>query len=109
AQETLKDIIKECKMANAIVVEVLEFVRPIQLQVEDVGLSDVLKESITAAESEMPRGTIQIDLVVHPDVPELQADEHQLRRLFTNLLANAFDALGGKGRIEIRARLEAGD
>ena len=31
ALETLDDIIKEAKMANAIVVEVLEFVRPIQL------------------------------------------------------------------------------
>src|SRR5262249_47572667 len=34
ALETLNDIIKEAKMANAIVVEVLEFVRPIALQVE---------------------------------------------------------------------------
>ena len=34
ALETLNDIIKEAKMANSIVVEVLEFVRPIQLQVE---------------------------------------------------------------------------
>jgi len=109
AHETLNDIIKECKMANAIVVEVLEFVRPIQLQVDGVSLVEVIKESITAAESKMPRGTIQIDTIIDPDVPELQADEHQLRQLFINLLTNAFDALGGKGRIEMRARLEAGD
>jgi hypothetical protein len=36
AQDALNDIIKEAKMANSIVVEVLEFVRPIQLQVERV-------------------------------------------------------------------------
>ena len=41
ALETLNDIIKEAKMANAIVVEVLEFVRPIQLQVERAALDDV--------------------------------------------------------------------
>ena len=34
AQSLLADIISEAKMANAIVVEVLEFVRPIRLQVE---------------------------------------------------------------------------
>jgi len=107
ALETLNDIIKECKMANAIVVEVLEFVRPIQLQVEGVGLAEVIKESITAAESKMPRGTIRIETAIDSDVPELQADEHQLRQLFTNLLTNAFDALGGHGHIEIRARFEA--
>ena len=36
ALESLSDIIKEAKMANAIVVEVLEFVRPISLQVDRV-------------------------------------------------------------------------
>ena len=34
AQSLLADIISEAKMANAIVVEVLEFVRPVRLQVE---------------------------------------------------------------------------
>ena len=34
AQTILADIIKEAKMANAIVLEVLDFVRPIRLQVE---------------------------------------------------------------------------
>ena len=34
AQTILADIIEEAKMANAIVHEVLEFVRPIRLQVE---------------------------------------------------------------------------
>ena len=34
AQSILGDIIKEAKMANAIVLEVLDFVRPIRLQVE---------------------------------------------------------------------------
>jgi nitrogen fixation/metabolism regulation signal transduction histidine kinase len=48
ALETLNDIIKEAKMANAIVVEVLEFVRPIQLQVERASLDEVLKDSIHA-------------------------------------------------------------
>ena len=37
AQAVLTDIISEAKMANAIVQEVLEFVRPIRLQVEHTG------------------------------------------------------------------------
>ena len=60
ALETLNDIIKEAKMANAIVVEVLEFVRPIQLQVERAALDEVLKDSITLAEGKMRRGAVSI-------------------------------------------------
>jgi signal transduction histidine kinase len=109
ALETLNDIIKEAKMANAIVVEVLEFVRPISLQVERAALPEVLKDSITLAEGKMRRGSVSIDTVIEPDVPELLADPHQLRQLFSNLLANAFEALGGEGHVDIRAWLLPGE
>jgi PAS domain S-box-containing protein len=105
ALETLGDIIKEARMANAIVVEVLEFVRPIQLQVERVSLDEVIRDSISTAESKMARGLTTIRTTIDRDVPELLADAHQLRQLFTNLLTNAFEALCGEGLIEISARL----
>jgi two-component system nitrogen regulation sensor histidine kinase GlnL len=105
ALESLSDIIKEARMANAIVVEVLDFVRPIQLQVERVSLPEILDDSVTLAESKMRRGAVAIHKDIAPEIPDLVADEHQLRQLFSNLLANAFEALSGEGRVDIRARL----
>jgi len=105
ALEPLDDIIKEAKLANAIVVEVLDFVRPIALQMEHVALPEAIKDAITLAESKQARGTIKINTQIGPDVPELNADSHQLRQLFCNLLANAFEAMGGDGRVDIRASL----
>lgn len=109
AREQLDDIIKEAKMANAIVVEVLEYVRPIQLQPERIRLDDVLTESLTLAEGKIARGAIQFDLDISPDVPDITADAHQLRQLFANLIANAFEAMGGRGRVSVRASLVQGD
>ena len=109
ALESLTDIIKEAKMANAIVVEVLEFVRPIQLQVDRVLLDEALKDSITLAEGKQSRGAVSIDMSIASEVPELLADPHQLRQLFSNLLANAFEALGGEGHVDIRATLLPGE
>jgi len=109
AIEGLDDIIKEAKMANAIVVEVLEFVRPIQLQVERVSLDEAIKDSISMAESKMPRGGVTVHTAIDAAVPDLQGDPHQLRQLFTNLLANAFEALEGEGRVDIRATLVPGE
>jgi signal transduction histidine kinase len=105
ALESLSDIIKEARMANAIVVEVLDFVRPIQLQVERVRLDEILDDSVTLAEGKMRRGAVSLHKDIASDIPELVADEHQLRQLFSNLLANAFEALSGEGRVDIRARL----
>ena len=56
AQSLLADIISEAKLANAIVVEMLEFVRPIRLQVERTDVADVLQQAITLAETKAARG-----------------------------------------------------
>ena len=103
AQCLLGDIISEAKLANSIVVQMLEFVRPIRLQVERTDVADVLRQAVTLAESKAARGDISLHLDVPPDLPMIDGDQHQLCQVFTNLLANAFEALDGHGRIDIRA------
>jgi signal transduction histidine kinase len=101
AQSILQDIIKEAKMANAIVLEVLDFVRPIRLQVERTTLVDVLRDAMSMAESHVTRGEVQVHVSIPEDIGPIHGDAHQLRQLFTNLLTNAFEALNGKGTVSI--------
>ena len=103
AQTILADIIKEAKMANAIVLEVLEFVRPIRLQVEHMSLTDVIRDAIALADRHAPRGGVDVTLVIPEHLPTIQGDPHQLRQLFTNLVINAFEAMNGKGGVKIEA------
>jgi signal transduction histidine kinase len=107
AQSLLADIISEAKLANAIVVEMLEFVRPVRLQVERTDLGDVLHKAITLAEGKAARGGVSVHLDVAPTLPMIDGDHHQLCQVFTNLLTNAFEALDGKGRIDITAVADA--
>ena len=109
AQSILRDIIKEAKMANAIVLEVLDFVRPIRLQVERISLSDVVRDAMATAESHVPRGGVHVGVSLSEALPPIQGDPHQLRQLFTNLLTNAFEAMGGKGQVSISAQQLAGE
>jgi signal transduction histidine kinase len=103
AQSLLADIISEAKLANAIVVEMLEFVRPIRLQVERTDVADVVHQAITLAESKVTRGSVEVAIDIQQGLPSIDGDHHQLVQVFTNLLANAFEALEGKGRIGITA------
>ena len=109
AQSILRDIIKEAKMANAIVLEVLDFVRPIRLQVERTELVDVVRDAISMAASHVHRGDVQVKVALSEDLPPIQGDPHQLRQLFTNLLTNAFEAMGGKGQVGISAQQVAAE
>ena len=104
-QSLVGDIINEAKMANAIVQEVLAFVRPVRLQVDRTSLSDAVTSAVALADGKATRGGIVVDMAIPPDLPTLGADQHQLTQVFCNLLINAYEALEGRGRIEITARV----
>jgi signal transduction histidine kinase len=105
AQGLLTDIIKEAKMANAIVQEVLDFVRPIRLQVEHTALSEAIRGALQLSDSKARRGDVEVALELPDDLPPIQADQHQLTQLFTNLLTNAYEAMSGQGRVVVLARI----
>jgi signal transduction histidine kinase len=111
AQAVLTDIINEAKMANAIVQEVLDFVRPIRLQVEHTAVADAVQAAIHLADTKATRGAVEVQTKLQEGLPQIQGDQHQLMQLFTNLLMNAYEAMGGKGQIVISGesvRLEDG-
>jgi PAS domain S-box-containing protein len=111
AQAVLTDIINEAKMANAIVQEVLDFVRPIRLQVEHTPVAEAVQGAIQLADTTVSRGRIEVAVTLPEGLPDIQADQHQITQLFTNLLINAYESMGGSGRITIaadRVRLEDG-
>jgi len=103
AQSIIADIISEAKMANSTVVEMLDFVRPVRLERGRTAIAQVLHTAVSMAESKAQRGAVSVELVLPDDLPLIQGDEHQLCQVFTNLVINAFEALGGKGHIRITA------
>jgi len=50
----------------------------------------------------LDHGAAQVRLQVDDGVPELMADPHQLRQLFTNLLTNAIEAIGPGDPVDVR-------
>ncbi len=99
----LIDIINEAKMANAIVLEVLEFVRPIRLEMDRTSITRVVSEAVAMAEGHAVRGETAVKVDIPGSLPLMLADHHQLRQVVTNLLINAFEALEGKGSVTISA------
>src|SRR5918993_4534334 len=69
AQKVLTDIITEAKMANKIVQEVLEFVRPIRLQLDRTGVGDAVRSAVQLADTKVQRGHIAVDVQVPDTLP----------------------------------------
>jgi PAS domain S-box-containing protein len=98
------DIINEAKMANAIVQEILDFVRPVRLQFERTAVGAALQAAVTQADSKGKRGDVQVRLDVAEGLPMVDADRTQLVQVFANLLINAYEALDGHGTVTVTAR-----
>jgi len=105
AQSLVRDIINEAKMANAIVQEILDFVRPVRLQLDRTSLDEALQSAVKMADSKASRGDISVQLNVPDLLPMIQGDQHQLTQVFANLLINAYEALGGRGAVTLTARI----
>jgi signal transduction histidine kinase len=105
AQMVLTDIISEAKMANAIVQEVLDFVRPIRLQVDHTAVADAVQGAIQLADSKGKRGNVGVGVAISEGLPHINADQHQITQVFTNLLMNAYEAMGGNGQVTISAEM----
>lgn len=103
AQALITDIINEVKTANAIVLEVLEFVRPIRLQVEQTSVAQVLHDAVALADRKADRGEVAVTMDLEPQLPLIRADPQQLGQLFSNLVINSLEALGGQGTVAITA------
>jgi signal transduction histidine kinase len=104
AQALVGDIINEAKMANAIVQEVLDFVRPVRLQVERTSVSEAVASAIALTDGHARRGDVLVVSAVPNDLPPIRADRHQLTQVFANLLINAYEALDGRGHVRFEAR-----
>ena len=103
-QSVLNDIIGEAQVANRIVVDLLEFVRPINLQIERVSVPDVLRDAVQKYKGQISEGDVIVKTAVPEDLPRVPGDHTQLRQIFTNLLINASEALDGPGNVTIAAR-----
>lgn len=106
-QSMAGDIISEAKMANAIVLEVLDFVRPIRLQVDHTTIQQVVQDAIGQADRKLTHRATALTLDIPSDLPPIQGDHQQLCQLVTNLLINACEAQSGGGAVHIRAETRA--
>jgi signal transduction histidine kinase len=66
-------------------------------------LAEVVSDTVKLLDRQNRFCEIELALAVEHDLPRVRGDEERLRQLLLNLLFNAADALGGKGRVEVRA------
>jgi PAS domain S-box-containing protein len=96
----LESIQSEVRKLNKIVSDCLEFVRPLKVSPEKVNLRLLLDESLASAFSTVARHDIEV-VRNYLDTPAVPIDYDQMKQVLVNIIVNAIQALGGRGRVEI--------
>ncbi|NLJ29394.1 MAG: PAS domain S-box protein [Deltaproteobacteria bacterium] len=106
--EYLRIINKEASKLESLVDDFLEFSRletgRLKLSFDSISLEKELVELFEAYRAKTAQSGITLELQIEEALPIIEADANRLRRVFTNLLDNAFKFSKGRGTITIAAR-----
>ncbi|HEY7160644.1 MAG TPA: ATP-binding protein, partial [Acidobacteriota bacterium] len=100
-KEYTEPIQKELQSLQKVVNDFLSFARPVELEMGNVSLFDLLQECVEEVKVGIPR---EVEFQMYGVFPEVHGDERMLRQVFTNLIRNAAESLEGsnrKGKLEI--------
>ena len=91
----------EVQSLNRVVTEFLDFARPAQLQIEEIELSEAVGTVLMLFSPEFDDNGIQVRTSGLGVLPTVLADAEQLRRVFTNMVKNAMQAMSNGGTLTI--------
>ena len=97
-------IISETKRCKRIVADLLNFSRQHQLVAQPTDLNLILQELIDLAPRRIKTVEVRVVGDFDPQLPNIQADPHQLRQVFLNLTTNAVEAMPEGGTLTLRTR-----
>jgi signal transduction histidine kinase len=108
-RERARLIVEAADRLERMATETLDFARAAErLVLRPVPLGLFLAELAAGIEEELPGLAVAQELCV-PGGRRVPLDVDKLRRAASNVAANARDAMGGRGRLTLRARLEPRD
>jgi PAS domain S-box-containing protein len=99
-KETVKEIEEQVTYINKIVTDLQDYAKPLAPCFEETDLEKAIQSVLSA--TPIP-GTINVTYSVKDDFPKLVTDPSYIRRIFTNLVSNAIQAMPNDGKLTINA------
>jgi two-component system, NtrC family, sensor kinase len=95
-------VISSVERCAAITHRLLNFARHVDITIQPVDLSAIVKEVLGFLGKEAEYRSIEISVSATDNVPKIASDKGKLQQIFLNLFNNAFAAMGDGGKLGIR-------
>jgi signal transduction histidine kinase len=107
-RECLGTIYKEAQRADAISAELISFARGGKPEKSLISIQEVIQKTLELLIPRLRENHIEVVVKLQPDMPKTMADLYQMQKVFTNIIANAEQAMTeahGEGRLYIKAQV----
>ena len=104
-QQHIRIIQEEVSRADRIITEVMGYAELTEGRVEKINLEEKIRKAVHEA---LPKGItpgLKVELNLHAPFPPMLMQRRHLTEILVNLLLNAREAMDGKGKIIISARV----
>jgi len=93
----------ELTRIEAILNEVLDFAKPLDLHPRVVRIPEVLESAIAVITGDLEKNAITVTRDFSPSLPAVKVDEGKLQQVFLSILKNALEAMTTHGHIHLQA------
>lgn len=94
----------EVKRLDEIINNFLEAVRPVEPELNELKLIELIEEVLRVQEAELEDRKIEVKIEVEGQAPNILGDRGQIKQVFFNLIKNGMEAMIDKGQLKILAR-----
>ena len=91
---------QEIRYIDKIISDLRDYARPTKVELEETNISDVINETLSSLT--IP-DAIKVSVTISDSFPKLMVDPTLMRRVFTNLILNAIQAMPDEGQLRIGA------
>ena len=103
-RENLKKAVGEATRCKDIVKGLLDFARQTEPKVEQLDANEVLERTLSLLENQALFQNIKIRRLFSASLPKVMMDGSQIQQVFTNIILNAAEAVGGEGELTVATR-----
>lgn len=98
-RKKLEIVVDETSRLETMVKSMLEFGRPVELEVSKIDLNKGAREALALVANAAEKNGVAVHARLDPALPLVTADSHKLNRVFMNLLSNAVQATESGGDV----------
>jgi two-component system NtrC family sensor kinase len=104
-RKNIEKAVAEVTRCKDIVRGLLDFARQTEPKVEQSDANEILERTLALVENQALFQNVKITRDFYPSLPKAMMDGNQIQQVFTNIILNAAEAVGGEGELTIATRM----